>query len=418
MESVQETYTSKTISLDPLKIRADFPILDQKVNGYPLVYLDNGASSQKPRVVIDAVSQYYEREHSNIHRGVHTLSGKATERYEEVRRKVKTLINAEHEHEIIFTRGTTESINLLASCIGRSLIAEGDEILVSELEHHSNIVPWQFLCEERGAILRVIPIDDRGNVIMNSLEELLSDKTKVVAIAHVSNTLGTVIPLKTVIEKAHSVGALVVVDGAQAVPHMAVDMQELDADFYCFSAHKMFGPTGVGVLYGKEKLLNELPPYHGGGNMISKVTFDKTEYNELPHKFEAGTPNIAGGIGLGAAVDYINDLGYENIQAYEHDLLAYALDKLKSIEGLKLVGEPDIQSGVISFLLGEHHPFDVGAILDRLGIAVRTGHHCTQPLMDRFGIAGTVRASFCFYNTKAEVDKLVTGIKKAGAMLG
>jgi len=418
MESVQDTYTTNAISLDPLKIRADFPILAQEVNGYPLVYLDNGASSQKPKVVIDAISQYYTHEHSNIHRGVHTLSGKATERYEEVRMKVKTLINAEHAHEIIFTRGTTESINLLASCMGKSLISEGDEILVTELEHHSNIVPWQLLCEETGATLKVIPIDDRGDIMLNSLDELLSEKTKVVAIAHVSNTMGTVIPLKTVIEKAHGVGALVVVDGAQAVPHMAVDVQELDADFYCFSAHKMFGPTGVGILYGKEKYLNALPPYHGGGNMISKVTFEKTDYNELPHKFEAGTPNIAGGIGLGAAVDYINELGYENIQAYEHDLLAYALDKLRGIEGLKFIGEPDIQSGVVSFLLGTHHPFDVGAILDRLGIAVRTGHHCTQPLMDRFGIAGTVRASFCFYNTKAEVDKLVSGIEKAKEMLG
>ncbi|MBL4576948.1 MAG: cysteine desulfurase [Flavobacteriales bacterium] len=404
--------------LEPHKIRLDFPILDQEVNGYPLVYLDNGASSQKPKAVIDAVSKYYEREHSNIHRGVHALSGKATEKYEEVREKVKNLINAEHNHEIIFTRGTTESINLLANCMGRSIISAGDEIIVTELEHHSNIVPWQFVCEEKGAILKVIPVDDMGNIDLQAYSALISDKTKVVAVAHVSNTLGTVLPLKEIIGRAHDYGALVVIDGAQAVPHMAVDVQALNADFYCFSSHKMFGPTGVGVLYGKEDLLNELPPYHGGGNMISRVSFEKTEYNDLPHKFEAGTPNIAGGIGLGAAVDYINALGYDNIQAYEQELFNYALKQLRSIDGLRFIGEPDEQASVISFLLKNHHPFDVGSILDKLGIAVRTGHHCTQPLMDRFGIAGTVRASFSFYNTKEEVDKLVDGIEKAGSMLG
>jgi cysteine desulfurase/selenocysteine lyase len=383
------------MALDPNKIRADFPILDQEVNGYPLVYLDNGASSQKPKAVIDTISEYYEHEHSNIHRGIHTLSGKATEKYELVRGKVRNLINAAHEHEIIFTRGTTESINLLASSLGRSAISEGDEIIVSELEHHSNIVPWQLLCENSGAKLKVIPVDDNGNLELGAYDELLNDKTRIVSVAHVSNTLGTVLPLKEIIEKAHDQGALVVIDGAQAVPHMSVDVQDLNCDFYCFSSHKMFGPTGVGVLYGKEDLLNE-----------------------VPHKFEAGTPNIAGGMGLGAAIDYIEALGYENIEAYESDLLSYALEKLKGIEGLRLIGEPEEQACVISFLLGEHHPSDVGAILDRQGIAVRTGHHCTQPLMDRYGIAGTVRASFSFYNTKEEVEILVAGIEKARSMLG
>ena len=418
VETLEEENTIAVMALDPNKIRADFPILDQEVNGYPLVYLDNGASSQKPKAVIDTISKYYEHEHSNIHRGVHTLSGKATEKYELVRGKVRKLINAAHEHEIIFTRGTTESINLLASSLGRSAISEGDEIIVSELEHHSNIVPWQLLCEKSGAKLKVIPVDDNGNLELGAYDELLNDKTRIVSVAHVSNTLGTVLPLKEIVEKAHDQGALVVIDGAQAVPHMSVDVQDLNCDFYCFSSHKMFGPTGVGVLYGKEDLLNELPPYHGGGNMISRVTFEKTEYNELPHKFEAGTPNIAGGMGLGAAIDYIEALGYENIEAYESDLLSYALEKLKGIEGLRLIGEPEEQACVISFLLGEHHPSDVGAILDRQGIAVRTGHHCTQPLMDRYGIAGTVRASFSFYNTKEEVDILVAGIEKARSMLG
>ena len=404
--------------LDPNKIRADFPILNQEVNGYPLVYLDNGASSQKPKAVIDAVCEYYTHDHSNIHRGVHTLSGKATEQYELVREKVKNLVNAAHAHEIIFTRGTTESINLLASSLGRSVISQGDEIIVSELEHHSNIVPWQLLCENTGAKLKVIPVDDNGNLEMGAYDELLNDKTRIVSVAHVSNTLGTVLPLKEIIEKAHNQGALVAIDGAQAVPHMSVDVQDLNCDFYCFSSHKMFGPTGVGVLYGKEDLLNKLPPYHGGGNMISSVTFEKTEYNDLPHKFEAGTPNIAGGIGLGAAIDYIEGVGYENIEIYERTLLAYAIQELKKVKGLRLIGEPKDQAGVISFLLGVHHPLDVGTILDQLGIAVRTGHHCTQPLMDRFGITGTVRASFSFYNIKEEVDKLVAGILKAGSLLG
>jgi len=337
VETLEEEHTIAVMALDPNKIRADFPILDQEVNGYPLVYLDNGASSQKPQVVIDTISKYYEHEHSNIHRGVHTLSGKATEKYELVRGKVRKLINAAHDHEIIFTRGTTESINLLASSLGMSAISEGDEIIVSELEHHSNIVPWQLLCERSGAKLKVIPVDDNGNVELGAYDELLNDKTRIVSVAHVSNTLGTVLPLKEIIKKAHNQGALVVIDGAQAVPHMSVDVQDLNCDFYCFSSHKMFGPTGVGILYGKEDLLNELPPYHGGGNMISRVTFEKTEYNELPHKFEAGTPNIAGGMGLGAAIDYIEALGYENIEAYESDLLSYALQKLKGIEGLRLI---------------------------------------------------------------------------------
>ena len=404
--------------LDPNNIRADFPILERKVNGHPLVYLDNGASSQKPKAVIDAISEYYTNDHSNIHRGVHTLSGNATEQYELVREKVRNLVNAAHAHEIIFTRGTTESINLLAYSIGKGLIEEDDEIIVTELEHHSNIVPWQLLCEERGAKLKVVPVDDNGNPDLGSYNTLLTNKTKVVSVAHVSNTLGTVLPLKEIINSAHEKGALVVIDGAQAVPHMRVDLQDLDCDFYCFSSHKMFGPTGMGVLYGKQHLLDELPPYHGGGNMISSVTFEKTEYNDLPHKFEAGTPNISGGIGLGAAIDYIEGVGYENIEVYEHNLLTYAIQELKKIKGLRLIGEPKEQAGVISFLLGAHHPLDVGTILDQLGIAVRTGHHCTQPLMDRFGITGTVRASFSFYNTKEEVDKLVAGILKAESLLG
>ena len=418
METLEAENTDAAMILDPNNIRADFPILERKVNGHPLVYLDNGASSQKPKAVIDAISEYYTHDHSNIHRGVHTLSGNATEQYELVREKVRNLVNAAHAHEIIFTRGTTESINLLAYSIGKGLIEEDDEIIVTELEHHSNIVPWQLLCEERGAKLKVVPVDDNGNPDLGSYNTLLTNKTKVVSVAHVSNTLGTVLPLKEIINSAHEKGALVVIDGAQAVPHMRVDLQDLDCDFYCFSSHKMFGPTGMGVLYGKQHLLDELPPYHGGGNMISSVTFEKTEYNDLPHKFEAGTPNISGGIGLGAAIDYIEGVGYENIEVYEHNLLTYAIQELKKIKGLRLIGEPKEQAGVISFLLGAHHPLDVGTILDQLGIAVRTGHHCTQPLMDRFGITGTVRASFSFYNTKEEVDKLVAGILKAESLLG
>jgi len=405
------------VNFDLEKIREDFPILHQQVNGKPLVYLDNGASSQKPKQVIDAIDNYYSNMHSNVHRGVHHLSQKATDAYEEVREKVKSFINAKESHEIIFTRGTTESINLLASSCGKSYIGSGDEVLLTEMEHHSNIVPWQMLCEEKGAVLKVAPINDAGEIIIEEFEKSLSKKTKIVAITHVSNTLGTINPIKSIISIAHQFGALVVIDGAQAVPHMAVDVQELDCDFYCFSAHKMYGPTGAGVLYGKEELLNELPPYHGGGNMIHQVTFEKTTYSDLPHKFEAGTPNIAGGIGLGAAIDYINNLTLDNIKAHEEKLTKYAITELEKIEELRFIGNAQNRTSVISFLIGDIHALDTGTILDQLGIAVRTGHHCTQPLMKKYGVAGTVRASFAFYNTFEEVDVLVNALRKAKEML-
>jgi len=416
-----EVLTSKDhnaiMTLDPYKIRNDFPILEQDVHGSPLVYLDNGASSQKPNIVISAISDYYKTKHSNIHRGIHYLSSQATVLYEEVREKVRALINAKHKYEIIFTSGTTESLNTLASSIGKKWISAGDEIVISELEHHSNIVPWQIVCEENNARLKVIPVKESGDLDLEAFESLLNDRTKIVSVAHISNTMGTVIPIDHIIRAAHEKGAKVIIDGAQAVPHQKIDVQQLNCDFYCFSAHKMFGPTGVGILYGKEELLNELPPYQGGGNMISNVTFEKTEYNELPYKFEAGTPNIAGGIGLGAAIDYINELGYENIQAYETDLVNYATQALQEIEGLRLIGTPKKRTGVLSFILEGIHPSDVGTILDQQGIAIRTGHHCTQPLMAKFQISGTVRASFSIYNTKEEVDILVAGIKKAKDML-
>ena len=402
--------------LDVAKIREDFPILNQTVNKKPLVYLDNAATSQKPQVVIDAINTYYKTINANIHRGVHTLSQLATEAYEVSRQKIQHHFNAQHTHEIIFTRGTTESINLVASGFSQ-LLKKGDEIIISHLEHHSNIVPWQLACEKSGATLKVIPINEKGEMILEKFDTLLSDKTKVVAVNHISNTLGTINPIKEIISKTHKVGAAVLIDGAQATSHLKVDVQELGCDFYCVSAHKMYGPTGIGFLYGKEKWLNKLPPYHGGGEMIKTVTFEKTTYADLPHKFEAGTPNIADGIAFGSCIDYINNIGVENMAQQENDLLVYATEKLQSIEGLKIYGTAAQKTSVISFNIEGIHPFDIGSIVDKLGIAVRTGHHCTQPIMDFYGIPGTVRASFAFYNTIEEIDALVAAVKKAQMML-
>ena len=400
------------IVFDVEKIRKDFPILSRKVNGKPLVYFDNAATSQKPQQVIDATSKYYAFENANIHRGVHYLSQEATSAYEVVREKVRAYINAEKSHEIIFTKGTTDSINLVASSFGRTNIGEGDEVLISAMEHHSNIVPWQMICEEKKAKLVVVPINDNGEFLLDEYKKLLSAKTKIVAVAHISNSLGTINPVKEIIALAHEKNIPVLIDGAQAIHHEKVDVKELDCDFYAFSAHKMYGPTGVGLLYGKEELLNSIPPYQGGGDMIKTVTFEKTTYNELPHKFEAGTPNIAGGIALGAAIDYINSIGLEAIKKAETDLLEYALEQFNTVPTLKFIGKAKKRASVISFLLDGIHPYDAGVILDKMGIAVRTGHHCTQPLMDRFKIPGTVRASFSFYNTKEEVDVLVKGLHK------
>ena len=402
--------------LDINKIRADFPILSQKVNGKPLVYFDNGATSLKPQVVIDAISKYYQEINANIHRGVHTLSQLATDAYEISRAKLQHHINAKFTHEVLFTSGTTFGINLVANGFA-SILKPGDEVLVSALEHHSNIVPWQMLCEKTGATLRVIPINQDGELIMSEYDKLLSDKTKIVTVNHISNALGTVNPIKYMIDKAHEVGAAILIDGAQAVPHLKPDVQELDCDFYVFSGHKMCGPTGTGILYGKEAWLNKLPPYQGGGEMIKEVTFEKTTYAELPHKFEAGTPNIAGGIVLGTAVDYMNAVGFENIQQQELELLEYGTKRLLEIEGLKIFGNAKEKTSVISFNIEGIHPYDIGTIIDKLGIAVRTGHHCAQPIMNFFCIPGTIRASFAFYNTKEEIDSMVAAVKKAQIML-
>ncbi len=398
------------------EIRADFPILKQEVNGKPLVYLDNGASSQKPQVVIDAISKYYSEINANIHRGVHTLSQKATDAYEEARKKLQAHFNAKHDFEILFTKGTTDAINLVANGF-TTLLNKGDEVIVSYLEHHSNIVPWQMLCERTGAVLKVIPMNEKGELLMDAYDLLLSDKTKLVAVNHVSNALGTINPIKYIIDKAHEYGAAVLIDGAQATPHIKPDVQELDCDFYVCSAHKICGPTGVGLLYGKEKWLNMIPPYQGGGEMIKEVTFEKTTYACLPHKFEAGTPNIAGGIVFGVAIDYLNEVGFDFIQKQEDFLLEYATQELKKIDGLQIVGTANEKVSVISFNIEGCHPYDVGTIVDKLGVAVRTGHHCTQPIMDFFKIPGTIRASFMFYNTKEDVDSLVNALKKATAML-
>lgn len=401
---------------DILTIRKDFPILNRKVNGKPLVYLDNAATSQTPKSVIDAIVDYYSRYNSNIHRGVHTLSQEATDIYEEARNKIQKHFNARKRHEIIFTPGTTHGINLVASGFS-SLLNKGDEILVSALEHHSNIVPWQMLCERTGAKLKVIPMDLEGNLVMQAYHELLNPKTKLVFCTHVSNALGTINPIKEIIEAAHKVGAAVLLDGAQAAPHIKADVQQLDVDFYVVSGHKMCGPTGIGILYGKEEWLNKLPPYQGGGEMIEEVTFEKTTYAGLPHKFEAGTPNICGGIALGAALDYMNSIGFDAIAEYENELLRYATEELLAIDGLKIYGSSPKKTAVVSFNIEGIHPYDIGSILDKLGVAVRTGHHCAQPIMDFYKIPGTVRASFSFYNTKEEVDILVAGVKQAKAML-
>tara|TARA_R110001583_G_scaffold2514_7_gene18166 strand:- start:1517 stop:2743 length:1227 start_codon:yes stop_codon:yes gene_type:complete len=403
-------------TFNPTVIRKDFPILNREVNGNPLVYFDNAATSQTPRQVIDVIVDYYSNYNANIHRGVHTLSQEATDKYEQARIKIQKHFNAAKSHEIIFTSGTTHSINLVANGF-TSILKAGDELIVSAMEHHSNIVPWQMLCERTGATLKVIPMNEEGELILDEYLELLSDKTKLVFCNHVSNALGTVNPIKTIIDAAHKVGAAVLIDGAQAAPHIKADVQELNVDFYTVSAHKMCGPTGVGMLYGKEEWLNILPPYQGGGEMIAEVTFEKTTYADLPHKFEAGTPNICGGIAFGAALDYMNAIGFDEIAAYENELLEYATERLLAIEGLRIYGTSENKTSVISFNIEGVHPYDMGSILDKLGIAVRTGHHCVQPIMDFYKIPGTVRASFSFYNTKEEIDILVEGVEKAKAML-
>lgn len=402
--------------LDIQKIRADFPILSQTVNGKPLVYFDNGATSQKPQIVIDAIEKYYQEINANIHRGVHTLSQLATDAYEISRGKVQQHINAKFAHEVLFTPGTTHGINLVTNGFA-SILKPGDEVLVSALEHHSNIVPWQMLCEKTGAVLKVIPMNEDGELIMDAFDALLSEKTKVVTVNHISNALGIINPIKYIIEKTHAVGAAVLIDGAQAVPHLKPDVQDLDCDFYVFSGHKMCGPTGTGILYGKEAWLNKLPPYQGGGEMIKEVTFEKTTYADLPHKFEAGTPNIAGGIVLGTAIDYLNNIGFDNIQKHEEELLEYATKRLLEIEGLRIYGTGKNKASVVSFNIDGIHPYDIGSIIDKLGIAVRTGHHCAQPIMNFFCIPGTIRASFSFYNTKEEIDLMVDAVKKAKTML-
>ncbi len=402
--------------IDVAKIRKDFPILTREVNGKPLIYLDNAATSQTPTQVIDAIVDYYTNYNANIHRGVHTLSQEATDAYEEARAKVQHHFNIAKPHEVILTAGTTHSINIVASGF-TSLLKKGDELLVSAMEHHSNIVPWQMLCERTGAILKVIPMNEQGELEMGVYHELLSDATKLVFCNHISNALGTINPIEAMIKAAHEVGAAVLVDGAQAAPHLKADMQKLDVDFYTVSAHKICGPTGVGMLYGKEEWLAKLPPYQGGGEMIAEVTFEKTTYADLPHKFEAGTPNICGGIAFGAALDYINAIGLEHIAAYENELLEYATTKLLTIEGLKIYGTSVNKTSVISFNIEGMHPYDIGSILDKLGVAVRTGHHCAQPIMDFYKIPGTVRASFSFYNTTEEVDVLVASVERARNML-
>ena len=402
--------------IDSEKIRADFPILTREVNGQPLVYFDNAATSQTPQHVIDVIVDYYSRYNANIHRGVHRLSQEATDAYERARQTIQTHFNAAKAHEIILTSGTTHAINIVASGY-TALLKEGDELLVSAMEHHSNIVPWQMLCEKTGAILKVIPMTQLGTLDMDAYDALLTKQTKLVFVNHVSNALGTVNPIDEIISKAHAVGAKVLIDGAQAAPHIKADVQALDVDFYVTSAHKLCGPTGVGMLYGKQDLLNVLPPYQGGGEMIAEVTFEKTTYADLPHKFEAGTPNIAGGIAFGAALDYMNGIGFEAIAAFENDLLVYATNALEQIEGVQIYGQAPEKTAVLSFNVKGIHPYDLGSILDQMGIAVRTGHHCAQPIMDFYQIPGTVRASFSFYNTKEEIDRMLVALKRAISML-
>src|SRR5438128_6669852 len=398
--------------LDVEKVRKDFPILRQEVHGNPLVYLDSAATSQKPRAVIEAVSRYYEQDNANVHRGVHLLSERATQAYEAAREKVQRFVNAAHVHEIVFVRGTTEAINLVAQTYGRTRVRSGDEIVITMMEHHSNIVPWQMLCEEKGAVLRVAPMDDTGTLLVDELERLIGPRTRLLALGHVSNALGTIHPVRRIVEMAHRKNVPVLLDGAQAVPHLAVDVQALGCDFYTFSGHKLFGPSGIGVLYGRSELLEEMPPWQGGGDMISSVTFEKTTYNKLPYQFEAGTPDIAGAIGLGAAIDYVRGVGVDNVAAYEHEVLGYATEAIFKIPGIRLIGTASQKAGVLSFVLEGVHPHDIGTILDQEGIAIRTGHHCAQPIMQRFGIPATARASFGLYNTKEEADALVAGIQK------
>ena len=401
-----------SLDFDVERVRADFPLLRQQINGKPLVYLDNGATSQKPQCVIDELVRYYTTENANVHRGVHTLSQLATDDYEGARSKVRRFLNGADDREIIYTRGTTEGINLVAQTFGRQNVGPGDEIVVSNMEHHSNIVPWQMLCEEKGAVLRVVPIDDSGELLMDEYEAMVGPRTKLVSITHVSNALGTVVPVERIVGIAHAQGVPVLLDGAQAVPHMPVDVRRLDCEFYVFSGHKLFGPTGIGILYGKGEILEALPPFQGGGEMIKSVTFEKTIYNDLPYKFEAGTPNIAGAIGLGAAVDYVQALGFEGIEAHEAELLEYGTRALSAIDGLRIVGTAHHKAGILSFTLENIHPHDIGTILDEQGIAVRTGHHCAQPVMQRFQIPATARASMAFYNTKHDIDALVHGLDR------
>ena len=407
-----EAGQSPTAAFDVAKVRNDFPLLRQQVNGKPLVYLDSGATSQKPQCVIDELVRYYTTENANVHRGVHTLSQLATDDYEGARSKVCRFLNAADDREIIYTRGTTEGINLVASTFGRQNVGPGDEIIVSNMEHHSNIVPWQMLCEEKGARLRVVPIDDSGELLIDEYEKMLNPRTKLVSITHVSNALGTILPAERIVGLAHEHGVPVLLDGAQAVPHMPVDVRKLDCEFYVFSGHKLFGPTGVGILYGKAEFLEAMPPFQGGGDMIKSVTFEKTLYNDLPYKFEAGTPNIAGAVGLGAAVDYVESLGFDGIIAHEEELLGYGTRSLSSIEGLRIVGTASHKAGILSFVIENIHPHDIGTILDDEGIAVRTGHHCAQPVMERFQIPATARASMAMYNTKEDIDALVRGIDR------
>jgi cysteine desulfurase/selenocysteine lyase len=400
------------MALNTAEIRSQFPVLQQEVNGKPLIYMDNAATTQKPKAVMDALTEYYSRDNSNIHRGAHTLADRATRYYEKTRLLIKDFINAKEEAEIIFTKGTTEGINLVASTFGRKYINKGDEVIISAMEHHSNIVPWQMLCEEKGAFLRIIPIDESGELLMEAFDALLNERTKLISIVHASNALGTINPVKEIIRRAHEVGAKVLLDGAQSTCHLEIDVQALDCDFFAFSSHKLFGPTGLGILYGKRKILESMPPYQGGGEMIKEVTFAKTTYNELPFKFEAGTPNIADVIAFQKAIEFILGLGKKNMKAYEDQLLSYATEKLNNIKGFVPIGTASEKIGVISFNINSMHPFDVGMMLDAQGIAVRTGHHCTQPLMQRLGIEGTVRASFSVYNTESEIDHLVESVAK------
>jgi cysteine desulfurase/selenocysteine lyase len=414
---MNEVNSISKIRIDSEQIRADFPILSRKINGKQLIYFDSGATAQKPQQVIDVISEYYSLHNANIHRGVHTLSQEITIAYENARGTVQKHVNAAFPREIIFTKGTTDSISLVAYSFGKKFISAGDEILVSEMDHHSNILPWQQLCEDRGAVLKIIPINEAGELLLDKFENLLNSKTKIVAVTHVSNTLGTINPIKELIRIAHAKNVPVLIDGAQAVPHLTVDVQDLDADFYCFSGHKLFGPTGIGVLYGKEKWLSVMPPYQVGGGTIKSVSFEKTEYADLPLRFEAGTPHIEGVMGLEAAINYVNKIGLKNIAAYEHELLEYASTELAKIPGVKIIGTAKEKASVISFVVKDIHSLDIGTLLDQLGIAVRTGHHCTQPLMEHYCIQGTIRVSIAFYNTAQEIDELIKGLKRAIEML-